>query len=141
MPTYIIDTPDGSSYEVDAPDGITEDEALRWAKAEIAKLETPAKASRTGLQTAGDFFGDVVDNVLPNWGDELLGGIPAAIGSLGTDEGMGAAFDRGQAEFKANQAQYDEDHPNLAWASTLGGMGAGLLLPGGAAVKGAGMGS
>lgn len=138
MPTYIIDGPDGTTYEVDAPEGATETEILQRVQAEAAKSQ---RTPRSGLQTTGDFFGDVMDNLIPNWGDELIGGIPAAIGSLATDEPMSAAFDRGQAEFKANQAQYDEEHPNLAWASTLGGVGAGLLLPGGAVAKGAGMGA
>lgn len=141
--TTIVELPDGSSVEVPTDDPQAAAAAARqyWTS-KGGELPDPApNPRRTGLQTVGDFFGDVVDNFTPNWGDELLGGIPAAIGSLGTDEGMGAAFDRGQAEFKANQAEYDAEHPNLAWASTLGGMGAGLLLPGGAAVKGAGMGS
>jgi hypothetical protein len=140
MPQYRVKGPDGSTYNVTAPDGATSEEVLAQVQAQAQK-PAPTKAPRSGWQTAGDFAGDVVDNVLPNWGDELLGGIPAAIWSLGTDEGLGAAFDRGQAEFKANQDQYDAEHPNLAWASTIGGIGAGLFLPAGAAMRGVGMGS
>ncbi|QOT71602.1 hypothetical protein H5V43_16300 [Sphingobium fuliginis] len=81
-----------------------------------------------------------MDNVLPNWGDELAGGLDAAA-ALVTGKPVGEAFKQGQADFKAHQAQYDDEHPNLAWTSTLGGIGASLLLPGGALAKGAGMGA
>ncbi|HEX7856245.1 MAG TPA: hypothetical protein VF489_09030 [Sphingobium sp.] len=81
-----------------------------------------------------------MDNVLPNWGDELAGGLDAAKAAV-TGQPVGEAFRKGQADFKAHQAQYDEEHPGLSWVSTLGGMGAGLLLPGGAVAKGAGMGA
>lgn len=136
MPTYIIETPDGSTFEVDAPDGATEHEVLARVKAQAA----PKGPSRSFWQTVGDFSGDVVDNVLPNWGDELAGSFDAAKAAV-TGQPIGEAFERGQAEFKANQAQYDKEHPGLSWVSTLGGMGAGLFLPGGAAARGASMGA
>jgi hypothetical protein len=82
----------------------------------------------------------VVDNILPNWGDEAYAAFPAAKALL-TGKPVGKAFDEGQAQFRKNQKQYDEEHPNLAWGSTIGGIGASLLLPGGAAVRGASLAS
>jgi hypothetical protein len=138
MPKYIIEGPDGSAFEVDAPEGATADQVLQHVQTEAAKA--PSRPKRTALQTTGDFVGDVVDNILPNWGDELAGGLDAAKAAV-TGQPIGEAYRAGQAEFKANQARYDEEHPDLSWVSTLGGMGAGLLLPGGALAKGAGMGA
>lgn len=54
---------------------------------------------------------------------------------------VGKAFDKAQSDFRRTQRQYDAEHPNLARASTIGGVGASLLLPGGVAVKGASLGA
>lgn len=98
----------------------------------------PPRARRSALQTAGDFVGDTIDNFLPNWGDEVAA-LPDAVAAMVRGQDVGAAFDQGRAEFRANQAQYDEEHPWLAWGSTLGGLGASLALPAGRVASGAGM--
>lgn len=33
MPTFIVTAPDGNEYEVDAPEGATQDEVLAYAQA------------------------------------------------------------------------------------------------------------
>lgn len=139
MPTFRIEAPDGKIYRIEAPEGATEAQALAKLKTEL-KVGVQNPAPRTVAQTVGDFVGDAVDNALPNWGDELAGGIDAA-GALLTGQSAGQAYAEGKKTFRRNQAQYDREHPDLAWASTLGGMGAGLLAPGGAAVKGASLGA
>ena len=142
--TTIVELPDGSSVEVPTDDPKAAAAAARnYWKSQGGSLPAPSASSRPkrdALQTAGDFAGDMIDNILPNWGDELAGSMDAAKAAV-TGKPIGEAFERGQAEFKANQARYDKEHPNLAWASTIGGTGASLLLPGGAVVKGAGMGA
>lgn len=122
--------PDGNYVNVPTDDPQAAAAAARrhWEK------NKPAPQKRSWLQTAGDFAGDVVDNVTPNWGDELYGAA-TAVGAAVQGKSPGAAFKRGQREFKANQAQYDKEHPNLAWGSTIAGNVAGLVLPGGAAMK------
>lgn len=140
---FVVKGPDGSTYNVTAPEGTTPAQALARVKAQATKATPKPKATpapRSGWQTTGDFFGDVVDNVLPNWGDELTGGMDA-IGAVATGKPVGEAYSEGKKTFRRNQAQYDRDHPNLAWASTIAGVGGGLVLPGGAALKGASLGA
>lgn len=133
--TTRVRLPDGSYVNVPTTDPKAAAAAARrhWDKQKGA----PAKSS--WLDTAGDFFGDVVDNVIPNGGDELAGARDAAIAVV-KGKSPGAAFRDGQKNFKANQQRYDKEHPNLAWGSTIGGNVAGLLVPGGAALRGASLG-
>lgn len=129
--TTRVRLPDGSYVQVPTSDPKAAAAAARrhWE----AKSKT---APRSGWDTAGDFLGDVVDNVTPNWGDELAGARDAAVAAV-TGKSPGAAFRAGQKTFKANQARYDKEHPNLAWTSTIAGNVAGLALPGGGVLKGA----
>jgi len=135
--------PNGSEVDVQTDDPKQAAEAARkhWQAtqgAAPAEDVTGPRKPRTALQTAGDFLGDTIDNVLPNWGDEVAA-IPDAAKALFKGQDVGEAFDKGRHEFKANQAQYDEEHPWLAWGSTLTGLGASLALPAGRLVSGAGM--
>lgn len=142
----IVHLPNGSKVTVATDDPQA---AAKAAKAYWSQLgeeernapppdDTAPRKPRTALQTAGDFLGDTIDNVLPNWGDEVAA-IPDAAKALVNGEDVGEAFDKGRHEFKANQAQYDEEHPWLAWGSTLTGLGASLALPAGRLASGAGM--
>lgn len=130
--TTRVRLPDGSYVNVPTTDPKAAAAAARrhWDKQKAA----PAKSSWLG--TAGDFFGDVVDNVIPNGGDELAGARDAAI-AVARGQSPGAAFRQGQKNFRANQKRYDKENPNLSWVSTLGGTAVGLFAPGGAVVKGA----
>ncbi|MFN3776779.1 hypothetical protein [Sphingomonas parapaucimobilis] len=146
--SVVVRLPNGQEIEVDTDDEAAAASAGRayWGalseeerSAPPARQEPSAPAKpRTALQTAGDFLGDTIDNVLPNWGDEVAA-IPDAAKALFKGQDVGEAFDKGRQEFKANQAQYDEEHPWLAWGSTLTGLGASLALPAGRLASGAGM--
>jgi hypothetical protein len=134
-----IQLPDGSTVTVDTDDIAAATEAGRKYWKSLGG-DLPAPPPRTGLQTLGDYVGDVVDNITPNWGDELAA-LPDAAGALWDGKDVGAAFREGREAFKAHQAQYDQEHPNLSWVSTLAGAGLGLALPGGALARGASMGA
>jgi hypothetical protein len=138
MPKFTIKSPDGATYVVNAPEGATEAQALKFAQTQHATAKPAGPPKRTALQTAGDFAGDVVDNFLPNWGDEIAA-IPDAAKAAVTGKPIGAAFAQGKKDFKSHQAQYDKEHGNLAWASTIGGLGASLALPAGRVAGGASM--
>lgn len=127
--------PDGSQVETPTDDPKQAAAAARkyW------EAQSAPKPKRSALQTAGDFVGDVVDNVLPNWGDEIAA-IPDAASALLNGKPVGEAFDKGRKEFRDHQSQYDEEHPYLSWGSTLGGIGASLALPAGRVAEGASMG-
>ena len=169
MSTFDVKSPDGRTFRVTAPDGTPKEEVMARVQAQAQasppqgrSLPKPppaaAKKPRTLLQTAGDFIGDVADNILPNWGDEISAAAvvsganpanpmtwPKAAYNVARravqGEDIAGWFRGAQKDFKDSQAQYDREHPNLAWGSTIGGTVAGLALPGGAAVKGARLGT
>lgn len=131
MATFRVKAPDGRTYDVNGPPGSTAEQALKQVQRKFAK---PAPSSkRSFLQTAGDFIGDTVDNVIPNWGDEIAaaGGATKALFRGGD---VGATFRDSQRRFKEEQKSYDKEHPALAWGSTLTGVGLGLAAPVGKAV-------
>jgi hypothetical protein len=126
--------PDGS--EVDVP---TNDPKVAAAAARKHwEQRQGAPKPRSGWQTAGDFLGDAIDNFVPNFGDEIAA-IPDAAKAAVKGQPIGEAWNKGRKEFRRNQDQYDKEHPNLAWASTLTGAGASLALPAGRVASGAGM--
>ena len=137
--------PNGSEVDVptDDPKQAAAAAQKHWAALKTPKGATPAKptppAKRSILQTAGDFVGDTIDNFIPNFGDEIAA-IPDAAKALVKGEEVGAAYSKGRKDFKSHQAQYDKEHPWLAWGSTLGGLGASLALPAGRVAEGAGLG-
>jgi len=147
-------TPEGKRVTAWVPAGATEADIIREFKAHTVRKALSAPKLRTAMQTAADFGDNVIDNLLPNWGDEAAGIQEATGGRQPIPLGMRAfnlgrswaagedvlgRFRKGQTNFRRSQAQYAKEHPRLATASTVGGMGASLLLPGGAAVKGAGI--
>ena len=99
------------------------------------RLPKPPPRKLSGWQTAKAFGGDIIDNITPNWGDEIAGAADA-VGAAVRGNDPRAAFAQGQKDFLRTQAQYDREHPGLAWTSTIAGTGASLVVPGGAALRG-----
>jgi hypothetical protein len=87
----------------------------------------------------GDFAGNAVDQVLPNWMDELYAA-PRAAKALVTGQDAGKAFTDAQRRYKANQKAFAKDHPTAKTASTVTGVLGGLYVPAGKALKGASLG-
>ncbi|HEX7820948.1 MAG TPA: hypothetical protein VF463_10055 [Sphingobium sp.] len=153
--TFTVTAPDGKRYRVTGPDGATQEEAVNRAKAQRSRKELEALKKRlTGPQTVAAFGDDLIENIFPHWGDEIAAankvsrtnilnpanwpGAAATVGArLGRGEPVGKEFREAQKTFRDTQIRYDDEHPRLAAGSTLGGIGASLLLPGGAALKGA----
>lgn len=140
MTTTTIRLPDGQEVDIQTSDPKAAAAAARkiWANRQATSRTSSAPKPRSVLQTAGDFVGDAVDNFIPNWGDEIAA-IPDAAKAAVTGKPIGEAFNRGRKDFRRHQAQYDKEHPALAWGSTLTGLGASLALPAGRVASGAGM--
>lgn len=51
MPKFNITSPDGASYEVNAPDGATEQDAIAYVQKNLYKASTPAPAASSGGAT------------------------------------------------------------------------------------------
>lgn len=114
--------PGGRRYNVTAPAGMSQ--------ADIIKYVQKNKPKRTTRETIGDFLGDTVDNIFPNWGDEIAGAgeyVKAKVGI--TNKPPAQAYDQARARFRDEQRQYDREHPRLAWGSTITGTGIGLAAP------------
>lgn len=83
----------------------------------------------------GDFAGNAIDQVLPNWMDELYAA-PRAAKALLTGKDAGEAFEDAQLRYKANQRSFEKEHPTAKTASTVTGILSSLMLPAGKVVKG-----
>jgi hypothetical protein len=151
MSSTIVDLPDGSSIDVDTSDPkVAAAAARKYMQARASKarpssklpkappLSVRGRASkpRGAVDTFLDFTDTVADNVLPNWGDELRGS-GRAFRALLKGEDAGAAFVEGQRSFKRDQARFKRGHPTASMIAAGTGMGAGMVLPVGKAVKGA----
>lgn len=124
MPVFNVKSPGGKTYKVTAPEGTTPAQAAAYAQKKFASKP------RTVGENVRDFAGDVIDNVIPNWGDEIAGAGSKAKAALGiSGEDPKTAFASGQRRFHERQAAYDKANPKTAWASTIAGTAAGLVLP------------
>ncbi|WP_022685604.1 hypothetical protein [Sphingomonas phyllosphaerae] len=140
MSTTTIRLPDGSEVDIQTSDPKAAAATARkiWQQRQGSSAEEAGRKPRSGWQTAGDFLGDAIDNFVPNFGDEIAA-IPDAAKAAVRGQPIGEAWNKGRREFRRNQAQYDKEHPYLAWGSTLTGAGASLALPAGRVASGAGM--
>jgi len=129
--TTRVRLPDGSYVNVPTDDPKAASAAARkhWDRKSAPKQSTWE-----------NFQDNVIDNVLPNWGDEIAG-VGYGLGSvISGKRSFGDGFREGQRRFKENQAGYKKEHPTLSTVSAGTGMGLGMVLPAGKALKGASMG-
>lgn len=90
--TFEVTAPDGKRYRIAAPDNATREQVLQRAHTYANQQRIIADRKRlTAGQTAGAFVGDVVDNILPNWADELYAVCDDSyVGRLTTNEMAGS---------------------------------------------------
>lgn len=149
--TIQVRLPDGSMVRVPTSDPQEAAAAARkyWA-ANGGKKKTQSKpkglwdrykdwADKAG-DFVGDFSGNAIDQVLPNWMDELYAA-PRAAKALLKGEDAGQAFKDAQRRYKDNQKAFAKEHPTAKTASTATGVLASLALPAGKVMEGASLGS
>lgn len=101
MPVYHVTGPDGSTYEVNAPDGATEQDAIAYAQSNLAPKnaqQTPAQQAPqpSMLDRAGDAISQVYKDVNDfgnNLGDSFahhVASVPVGIAQLGMHLAKGA---------------------------------------------------
>jgi hypothetical protein len=78
MATYVISAPDGKEYEIDAPQGATQEQALdyfksNWKPQEQAPLEAPPEEKST-LQRFGEYVANTPSATMQNLGNIYAGG-------------------------------------------------------------------
>lgn len=122
MAKYRITGPDGATFEVNAPEGATEQQVMTYAKSQFSKMPDKGTdwlgAIRSGLQGATLGFSD-----------EL--GALAAAGVAKVKDGapFKATYEDIHGTLKHQREQFKEDSPGVALATELGG----AVLTGGVA--------
>jgi hypothetical protein len=138
MPIFELQAPDGSTYEVDAPD-------QGRAVAAFKKMSTPAAAPQAEQAPSriSGFNAGVASGLTGNFSDELFAGAmtPIEMGiaaAKGTDagKGIGERISAGYGRaLEKNRALEKEARAQSPVASTVGDV-AGGLITGGALMKG-----
>ena len=157
MPSFHVTSHDGREFDIEAPEGATEAQALAFVQREQQRIlkqgpavrgpdrqlpapppsvmtpqaaEPPETASDRVLGTAGSFL----EGALGSWGDEAYGlgrmGRNATRALMGTEEfDPGKAMDEGQAEYDARLQRFGENHPIASTAISGAGMATGFAAP------------
>lgn len=139
MPTFSVTSPDGTKFKVNAPEGATQAQVLRYAQQHHTSSVKPSTNGPGGTPVA--FVGNILDNVLPNWGDEIAGAARLIGAYTGSGRDPKTAYESGRQDFLAQQKRYKDEHPALNVATAGAGMGLGLVVPAGRLARGAGMGA
>lgn len=118
MPTYVITAPNGKEYEIDAPQGATQEQALSYFQQNWEKQQSP-KADTNALAAFGAGLGKGVGGVALT-AQDLLG---RGLGALGADSASkwlreDAAI--GKAKLAAEAQPYAEQHPIATGAGEVG---------------------
>jgi hypothetical protein len=155
--SYEVRGPDGFMYEVTMPDNADESAIVERVQ-DFAKANAPAtdptgdtsglpkpppgvRAPLSATETASAAAGTFLDGIIPNAG-RTMAGVGGAVGNtiaagLGrTEWHPGDAFQAAEEQSDASQDQFDEEHPQISTAASIGGLAASFALPGVNLVRG-----
>jgi hypothetical protein len=152
MATYVISAPDGKEYEIDAPQGATQEQALdyfksNWKSQEQAPLEAPPEEKST-LQRFADIPANAVQSLVgaAKYSGNLPAGLAQGVSNIGVNaaQTVNAVSPEKANEYKAavqQQLQGMGANPeSLPFkVGEFGGETAPLMALGGAAGAGARM--
>lgn len=146
MPRFEITGPNGERYEITAPEGATEQQALQHFQDQLAATPETQQDAGQGYQlTDADKKGvefvrqygigptnSIVQGATLGFADEIASGLLAPIDALVRGGSIGENYDRSMAIHEAILQNEQEDYPVGSMVSEIGG-GA---LTGGAMAKG-----
>lgn len=117
MPAFMVTSPEGKKFRINAPEGATPDEALEYAKKQFASLpsnDLPVSRGRTALEQGlqGATFG---------FADELTDRLGAGIASVYTGEKYSDLLKEARANTKNRFEAQNEQNPGISLAANLGG--------------------
>lgn len=117
MPAFMVTSPEGKKFRVNAPEGASQDEALEYAKKQFssASLEKPkASIGRTALEQGlqGATFG---------FADELTDRLGAGIASVATGEKYSDLLKEARENTKNRFEAQSEQNPGTSLAANIGG--------------------
>lgn len=124
MPSFVVTSPEGKKFKVNAPDGATPEQALDYAKKQFLSqkgIQPPVSKSRAVLDQAlqGATFG---------FADELVDRLGAGIASAATGEKYSDLLGQARENTKNRLANEQSQYPVQSLAANIGG----ALLTGGA---------
>lgn len=136
MSKFRIGAPDGSEYEIDAPEGATEEDAVKHLRGILAKDQSPKPM--TSNEWGAGLSASVLQGALMGGGDEFaafvsnpISGTKAALGY--EDKKKGDYYQELQ-RFRNTEAKFREQNPVISTAANVGGSlaGGGIQLGRGA---------
>lgn len=130
MAKYEIRGPDGGTYEVNAPDGMSMDQVKERFKSEFAKMSEPEPTSTASamLQGAGQ-------GLTFGFSDEIEGGARALYDTVVGGKDFSKSYDRRLATARNRLKNAQETNPYAFYGAELG---SALVVPGGLAKAGIG---
>lgn len=147
MPKYKISGPDGQSYEINAPDGATEEDVLAYAQRsfKMAKAPAPAPAPEAHGNSLVDGVAGLAAGLGKGFGNTVLGAqrlvgkgltslsdaVPqlSVVGDAG--KWLSNDADAGRARLEADNAPYKAASPIMNGAGDVGGSIVATLPVGG----------
>lgn len=123
MAVYEIQSPDGSVFEITAPDNATEAEVLAYAQSQQS-------APSQGLSGyANSLWEGIKSGTTLNFGDEIQAGIAGLVAGIGSpDLTIPQAYDMALSDFRGEQASAQQQNPITY---LLGNVGGSLVNAGG----------
>jgi hypothetical protein len=142
MAKYRITGPDGATYEINAPDGTSEQDVLAFAQSKMGSASAPkpqaTAAPKESVGTIPAALEGIGQSATFGFSDELEGAGRALYGKLtGDQRSLTDLYSEGVAKPRQRIKDASETNPAAFYA---GEIGAGFLVPGGLAglgVKGA----
>lgn len=132
MPSYIVTSPEGKRYKINAPEGATKEQALQYAKTKFAPQPEPAPIKPTPLKEEPSIGRTALEQGLQGatlgFSDEVMNRIGALIASKVTGEDYSSLLDEATKSTQSRMKAQLEERPALSIASNL----AGSLLTGAA---------
>ena len=139
MPTFRVTSPDGAVYEVKAPEGATEDQAIAYAQqqhqaAQPTSPEAPEKPASNTPPVFGMMGGTAANfaqGALLGGGDEAIAGAAAlmrAADSGGHFSDLSNYYDEALPVTRQGMTQFSEEHPYIAGGAGFAG-GAATIVP------------
>lgn len=131
----------GKTYEVDAPDQASAMKALQPLM-EQGKQALGQQQPANPMQGQGSMLDSAINGLTAGWGDEaagLLGGAAdwLGLGPEGSKGTFSGGYDRVTSNIRNSMKDYQDRHPYLAAGAEIAGSLPTMLIPGGAAMKGA----
>lgn len=131
MPQYIVTSPDGRKFKVNAPEGATQQDAINYIRDQQTKQPMSAEREKTGAVSAA--LQGVGQGVTFGLSDEAEGAIRGAYDAATSDASFSDAYAKRRDAARQRLDQAAEDNPVAYYGGELAG---GVAVPGALAARG-----